>query len=954
MKNLLLLLCLPLLWTPPAATQSSEPFLTLNTEMHTATLRRISTDRRNRYALTCSDDKSARLWRLSDGQLLKTFRIPIGQDDEGKLFACALSPDGLTAALGGWTGYEWDNQCSIYLFDTQSGVMVKRIAGHPNAIQDLEYSPDGRYLAAALGRQNGIRIYRSSDYQQQMEDKDYGDNTYNVAFDPAGRLATVSWDGYIRLYDAQFKLQKKVVTTGGKKPFSLAFSPSGNLLAVGYDDSPTIQVLDAQGLTVLYTPNSSGMGKDNQLYSLAFSADGEQLAAGSFYRIGSKNQIRVWQQAGRGAYQDFAAAENTILDIKPLQDGQFLFGGFFPDWGMVNPRQGKLSLYKSAEIYDLRANDLTHFRLSTHGTEIGFTPWSKTALNFSIPKRLLSPTQSNAPYYSEERNGLKISDWQNNYVPKLNSKALNVLQQYEMCHSVDIAKGGSGLVLGTGWHIYGLNPDGSQRWKTPVPGVAWCTKIEETAEVVAAGLGDGTIRWYRMSDGKLQISLFIHPDGRWILWTPSGYYDAAPGAEDLIGWHLNQGKDKEALYYPVAQFRTKFYRPDIIDQITEYWDEATAISRANQVAQRNPTTSATIRGELPPTVRLLSPSEGGTVSSNSVEISCAIVSPNEEPITAVRYMVDGRPVATERNLKPATQQRATINIPSADCKVSIIAENRFGPSQAATVQLRWAGAKVSAQTVDLRPKLYILAIGVGAYSHPEVNKLSYAAKDAKDFVAVMNQQKGKLYADVQVKSLTDATATKDNILDGLEWLQKQTTSRDVAMLFFAGHGIDDNSGTLYLLPVTADPNALRRTCIMKAEIQETVANAAGKIVVFIDACHSGNVMKESSTTRRNITPNINALINELISAENGAVTFSSSSGRQYSLEDKTWNNGAFTKALVEGLSGKAVSNDQGRISVKSLDAYIAERVKTLTGGQQTPTTNFPPNVPDFPIAVHLY
>lgn len=953
MKKLLLLLCLPLLWAPPAATQSSEPFLTLNTEMHTAIINRISTDRRNRYALTCSNDKSARLWRLSDGQLLQTFRIPIGKDNEGKLYACALSPDGLTAALGGWTGYEWDNNHSIYLFDTQSGVMKKRITGHLNVILDLEYSPDGRYLAASLGS-DGIKIYRSSDFQLQTEDQDYGDRTNNVAFDPAGRLATVSYDGLIRLYDAQFKLQKKVATSGGEKPYSLAFSPSGNLLAVGYDDSPTIQVLDATSLNVLYTPIASGTDKDNRLEMVAFSADGEQLAAGGLYRIISKYTIRVWQKSGRGAYKDYDAAESTILDIKSLQDGQFLFGAGVPDWGMFNRGQGKLSLYKTAESYDLKAKDETHFHLGTHGTEIGFTPLSKSALTFFISKRLLSPTQSNAPFYSEERSGLKISDWNANYSPKLNGKDLNILQQYERCLSVDIAKGGSGLVLGTDWNIYVLNPDGTQRWKTPVPASVYCTKIEEIGEIVAAGQGDGTIRWYRMSDGKLQLSLFIHPDGRWILWTPSGYYDAAPGAESLIGWHLNQGKDKEALYYPVAQFRSKFYRPDIIDQIFEYWDEVTAINRANQVAQRNPITSVTIRGELPPTVRLLSPSDGGSVSSNSVEISCAIVSPNDEPITALRYMGDGRPVATERNLKPAVQQRATIIIPSADCKVSVIAENRFGVSQAATVQLRWTGAKVSAQTVDLRPKLYILAIGVGAYSHPEVNKLKYSAKDANDFVAVMKQQKAKLYADVQVKLLTDATATKDNILDGLEWLQKQTTSRDVAMLFFAGHGIDDNSGTLYLLPVTADPNALRRTCIMKAEIQETVANAAGKIVVFIDACHSGNVMKENSTTRRNITPNINALINELISAENGAVTFSSSSGRQYSLEDKTWNNGVFTKALVEGLSGKAVSNDQGRISVKSLDAYIAERVKTLTGGQQTPTTNFPPNVPDFPIAVHLY
>ncbi len=81
---------------------------------------------------------------------------------------------------------------------------------------------------------------------------------YNLAFDAWGRLATVCYDGYLRLYDANFKLLKKVATTGGKKPFSLAFSPNGKLLAVGYNDSPTVQVLDASSLSLLYAPDVSG------------------------------------------------------------------------------------------------------------------------------------------------------------------------------------------------------------------------------------------------------------------------------------------------------------------------------------------------------------------------------------------------------------------------------------------------------------------------------------------------------------------------------------------------------------------------------------------------------------------------------------------------------------------------------------------------------------------------
>jgi len=64
-----------------------------------------------------------------------------------------------------------------------------------------------------------------------------------------------------------------------------------------------------------------------------------------------------------------------------------------------------------------------------------------------------------------------------------------------------------------------------------------------------------------------------------------------------------------------------------------------------------------------------------------------------------------------------------------------------------------------------------------------------------------------------------------------------------------------------------------------------------------------------------------------------------------------WGNGAFTKGLVEGIEGKASYGGSGRITVDMLDLYGSERVEELTGGQQTPTTVKPPNVPDFPLAV---
>ena len=95
------------------------------------------------------DDKTARVWSLASGELLKVLRPPIGSGNEGKLNAVAISPDGATVAAAGWTK-AGTNSRNIYLFDRASGRLQRRISGLPNVIYHLAYSPDGRYLAAAL------------------------------------------------------------------------------------------------------------------------------------------------------------------------------------------------------------------------------------------------------------------------------------------------------------------------------------------------------------------------------------------------------------------------------------------------------------------------------------------------------------------------------------------------------------------------------------------------------------------------------------------------------------------------------------------------------------------------------------------------------------------------------------------------------------------------------------
>ena len=127
------------------AADAVEPMLRVEAGSHVAAIRALAVDARGELLLSASEDKTARLWRLSDRTLLRVLRPPIGPDNEGKLYAAALSPDGAVAAVAGWSA---DNE--IYLFNSRDGQMRSRIAGLPNVVNALTFSPDGKLLAVLL------------------------------------------------------------------------------------------------------------------------------------------------------------------------------------------------------------------------------------------------------------------------------------------------------------------------------------------------------------------------------------------------------------------------------------------------------------------------------------------------------------------------------------------------------------------------------------------------------------------------------------------------------------------------------------------------------------------------------------------------------------------------------------------------------------------------------------
>jgi WD40 repeat protein len=186
--------------------------------------------------------------------------------------------------------------------------------------------------------------------------------------------------------------------------------------------------------------------------------------------------------------------------------------------------------------------------------------------------------------------GLAIESWQDDESPTLHGLALE-LDEDETARALAIASDNKSFFLGADWSLSRFDSIGKPLWRIDVPSTIWCLNLSGDNRLAIAAADDGTIRWYRTSDGSELLALFIDVrDKRWVAFTPSGYYAASKGGEALIGWQNNGDGSKAPVFTPASQLAAKYYRPDVVQRILDTLDEAKALSEADASATSRPET----------------------------------------------------------------------------------------------------------------------------------------------------------------------------------------------------------------------------------------------------------------------------------------------------------------------------------------------------------------------------
>jgi tetratricopeptide (TPR) repeat protein len=911
----------------------SEPILRIETGMHNAPIWRIDVDAHCRLMLTGSLDKTARLWELptdqgSEPRLVQVLRVPSGSGHDGEVHAVALSPDLRLVAVGAWNR-EFDHY--VYIFDTKTGKLIRRLDKLDSTIQELRFSRDGRFLAAMLHGQEGMRAWETASWSLVGQDRDYGGESYGGVFDGAGNLYTVAYDGFMRRYGSDFKLEAKSRTLGGRQPQSVAVHPKGELVAVGYDDRRAVDVYRTHDLAHVFDADTRGTNLD--LPMVAWSADGQQLYAGGSYNNGVDRAVRIWDGEGHGPGRDVFVARDTVMQLRPC-DNAIAVATQDPAFGLIS-FAGKKLLWHEGNTTDMRNKVGGSFLVSSDGSKISFglgRGGQKPILFDLVATHLADRFDFLVTHLADPRtttglspdvDALKLTDWQDEFSPKLAGNPIR-LDRYERSRSVAIAPGADRFVLGAEWSLRAYDNTGKLVWRKPVPGTAWGVNITQDNRFVLVAYGDGTIRWHRLSDGGEVLALFVHKKTReWVLWIPQGYYASSPRGDEYIGWHLNKGWEQAGDFVTAKRLKQHLYRPEIIKRAFELADAEAAVREAGLGDFK----IADLAKRVPPQFRIIDPRDKAHANRSPVAVHVEVTSA-DDLITAFDVKVNGREVTprTVRDLRRGAvlAEPPVLNVPleKGENRIQVTARNDVGETvNELMVYLDREGL------LDKKGRLFVLAVGVDNYSKLGIGSaLQYAGADARLIVDTLREKAGPLHTEVKSKLLIsggDTPPTKANIEDALT-LFNEAQAEDTVILFLAGHGVNEGADYLFM-PEDAqrmESGKWRPSSVVRWHVlQNALQQAHGNRIMFVDTCHALGAFSPR-------------LVKDAFDAN--IVVFSATDHQSLAQEHKELGHGVFSYALSQGLKG-AAKTKKGEVSLLQLCQFVSDEVKRLTNDEQEPT-----------------
>jgi hypothetical protein len=155
--------------------QAAEVWLQTSTVGHTAPVMRIAADAARDAVVTVSDDKTARIWSLSDGRPVAVLRPRVGPARDGRQFGVAIHPQDDVVATGGSQQRAGGREPMLWLHQLSTGRFLRTIPAIGEHVRRLRWSADGRLLLACYAEPGALRAFDAATGAMVLEQPMDGD-----------------------------------------------------------------------------------------------------------------------------------------------------------------------------------------------------------------------------------------------------------------------------------------------------------------------------------------------------------------------------------------------------------------------------------------------------------------------------------------------------------------------------------------------------------------------------------------------------------------------------------------------------------------------------------------------------------------------------------------------------------------------------------------------------------
>jgi len=442
----------------------------------------------------------------------------------------AHARDLLAACQGNLRGWEYN-----YL-DTLFNKTQRTLKGHTGGVLSVAFSPDGKRLVSG-SYDGGLKVWDAQTGLETRTLKGHSNVVWSVAFSPDGkRLVSASEDGTVKVWDAQTGQETRTLKGHAGAVSSVAFSPDGTRLVSGSKDF-TLKVWDAQtGQETLTLRGHTGW-----VWSVAFSPDGKRLVSGSYDKT-----LKVWDAQTGQEILTLKGHTSWVTSVAFSPDGKRLVSGGYD---------------KTLKVWDAQTGQETlTLKHNVPVNSVAFSPDGK---------RLVSG--SGDPFHPDKP-GYELKVWD----AQTGQEILTLKGHVGPVRSVAFSPDGKRLVSGSDDMTLKVWDAQTGQETLTLKGhtnVVYSVAFSPDGKRLVSGSTDGTVKVWDAQTGQEILTLRGHLGGQVlsVAFSPDGKR-LVSGGTDLKVWDAQTGQETLTLQGHTGDVYSVAFSPDGKRLASGSWD----------------------------------------------------------------------------------------------------------------------------------------------------------------------------------------------------------------------------------------------------------------------------------------------------------------------------------------------------------------------------------------------